>query len=415
MHKIIFITYLSIILSYINCSECSENKNSTDDETCSKLRVEDEMTQVCIKKSSEGKGCKETNICTEVLSRANDEICSKLNVSPDKNNTHICINSPSMNISKCISLLKRKYDLDEEEELIFLKDDGPLIEKLENKNYFLYQQNFLIFSISLGAFLPIEACLNEDEFPSKCIEESECTKVKYVNSDVKCSKLSVSKINMYTHICIKNPEEGATDCIESNICSHVKFGGTHEKCANLTSTEGTICIKDPLGEGCKETDICNEVKYIISKDKCKSLKLSNNSYIKSCIEHSNGNGCFEQPFNCEEISSNASDEICNKLETNDSQKKCIKNKNGNNCMLINYCNYIELKDNEDCGEFPVENETNICIKKENQNKCEEVKNVTETIQNEEKEEKEDENIQNEENEYNFIKNEEYEIENIHNK
>ena len=183
MYKIIFITYLSIILSYINCSECSENKNSTDDETCSKLRVEDEMTQVCIKKSSEGKGCKETNICTEVLSTANDEICSKLSVSPDKNNTHICIKSTLLTFTECKTLYKRLYGLDDEKELSIIM---PFLIEDSNENGFFNPKNYLVFNLSSGHYHTMEDCLREDllekyGFTQKCIEESECLNVKYVN------------------------------------------------------------------------------------------------------------------------------------------------------------------------------------------------------------------------------------------
>ena len=184
--------------------------------------------------------------------------------------------------------------------------------------------------------------------------------------------------NLNTHACIKNPEINSKNCIETKKCTDVKFGGTDEKCGKLLpSLIGTTCIKDPLNEVCKETDLCNEAKYVNSFYKCPLLKVSDPN-IKYCEFYSNNNGCKEKIINCEQKTDDATEEICGKLETNDNKKKCIKNKDGNNCILINYCNYSEGTSNDECGKLPVENIENICVKKNGEIKCEEIKKVEET-------------------------------------
>ena len=193
--RIIIAIIISLISSYINCSPCSENTDSESYGSCLELNVTDESTQVCTRKSSTGKGCKETSLCTDVkLSK--DEICSKLTVSRDKANTHICVNH--WDLEKCQETLKTKYGLPSEEELMLVRQDDLGMGSSDNDLP-------LFFSTSIGAFLPIEDC--------------------------------------YEHLL----------CIETNICTEVKYGGTDEKCAKLTSKEGTKCIKDPLSDGCKET------------------------------------------------------------------------------------------------------------------------------------------------------------------
>jgi hypothetical protein len=190
--KIVIILYsVSLIISYIECSACSQDTNSTTYEECLKLRVTDESTQVCTRKSSSS-GCMEKSLCTDITYISNDEICSKLSVSPDKVNSHMC--TSYVNLEECQQIIKRKYGLPEEEELMVLKNESSLDAAIPH-----------FFSMSFGCFFPIEDCISQ----------------------------------------IK--------CIETNICTEVRYGGTDEKCAKLTSKAGTTCIKDPLGEGCIES------------------------------------------------------------------------------------------------------------------------------------------------------------------
>ena len=130
--------------------------------------------------------------------------------------------------------------------------------------------------------MPINLCYkNATICTSKCKEENICVNVNYVDSDNKCSKLTVSSINSTTHICVKNPDKNYNNYIESNKCNDVKYGGTNEICSKLISSNGKICIKDQSSESCKETDSCLKAKYVNSNNQCLSLKLSNTLYMKS--------------------------------------------------------------------------------------------------------------------------------------
>ena len=91
--KRIWLIFIFLIISYINCSACSNNKDASDDETCSNLEVDNENTQVCIKNVS-SKGCKQTTICTEALFVNSDDKCSRLNVDSFKKETYIVLKIP---------------------------------------------------------------------------------------------------------------------------------------------------------------------------------------------------------------------------------------------------------------------------------------------------------------------------------
>lgn len=349
-------------LEYTNCSACSQNTQSTTDEECLKLAVDDDTTQVCIKNPSSN-GCKQTDLCNKNIKHVSNEICSKLSVSSSNINTHVCIKS--INMTECQIFLKKKYGLNKDEELMIIK--GDLIASLNESSNSDNIENYVLFSISLGAFLPLDDCYF-------CKEEDLCTNVKYIDSDEKCRKLKTVSFNTNNQ-CIKNPEPNAKNCIETNNCTDIKIGATKEICANLNANNGKVCIKDQSNDSCKETDLCQEIQYINSAelDICSSFKVSDSSYMK-CVKDLNNQGCVETKFKCEEKETinNVSDELCNKLETNDNTEKCIKNSNGNNCKLIKYCNYAEGGNNNECEKFPVQNQDNICIKKKKENKCVEV-------------------------------------------
>ena len=361
MNKIILLIILFLNIIYSNCSACSQNTESTTDEQCSKLAVDDKATQIC-RKNPSSNGCKQTNIlCNEKTDDASYKICSNLSVSSNNINTHIC----TMKIySDCESILKKKYGLPDEEELMAIKAD--LLEGLPSgETPGFLPEEFIFFSYSLGAFLPMSIC----QF---CKEEDLCTNVKYVDSDEKCRKLKISINNNNNYQCVKNPEKNTSNCIETNNCTDITIGASNEICASL-STNKKSCIKDPSKDRCIEADLCKDFKFISSTnlDICSYLKVSDNSYMK-CIKKDNG--CIETKYKCEEreIINNVNEEICNNLETNDNTEKCIMNNDGNNCKLIKYCNYAEGANNNECQKFPVQNEGNICVKKEGENICEEI-------------------------------------------
>ena len=355
---LIFSTSLGAFLPIVNCIN-DKTVNSAGCQEYDLCQNSNKCQEIVVPKNNIDNNDK-NNSCTQLEYGGNDEVCSKLSVSKDKMNTHVCIlDSPKLNLILCEKTLKKKYGLSDKEELIILMNNG----------------DYQIFSSSLGLFLPLTDCYNNMTIyaATQCKEENICTNVNYINSDSDCSKLTVSSENSNTHMCVKNPLKSSKNCIESNKCNDVKYGGTNDICSKLISSNGKICIKDQSSEGCKETDSCLEAKFVISNSQCSSLKISDSSYIKSCIKDPNGNGCIEQKFNCEEKTTGASDEICEKLLLNDNTKKCIKNKDGNNCMLINYCDYAIGESIEECGKYPVKKFGNICVKKKDENNCIEVK------------------------------------------
>ena len=356
-----------ISIAYTNCSACSQNTQSMTDGECSNLPVDDAKTQICIKNPSSN-GCKQIDLCNEITAHASNKICSKLSVSSSNINTHVCI--MSINYTECQIILKKKYGLPNEEELMLIKSD-KLVQYFDD-NSFEYQ----LFSYSLGAFLPLSEC-------SFCKEEDLCINVKYVDSEEKCRRLKSISSNQNTNYqCIKNPEPNATNCIETNKCTDIKIGAKEGQCERLNAESGKVCIKDQSSDSCKETDLCQEIKNIFSPmlDICSTFKVSNSTYMK-CVRDLNTRGCVETKFKCEERDSinNVSEELCNMLETNDNTEKCIKN--NNNCKLIKYCNYAKGENNNECEKFPVQNQDNICLKKDEENKCVEVNKSDVTSQN----------------------------------
>ena len=72
-----------------------------------------------------------------------------------------------LDLSACENILKKKYNLPAEEDLVIVKADFPVLLKDANITYqelFGNNPDYQIFSISLGAFLPLSACSeSEDE------------------------------------------------------------------------------------------------------------------------------------------------------------------------------------------------------------------------------------------------------------
>jgi hypothetical protein len=60
-----------------------------------------------------------------------------------------------VDLSSCEALLKKKYDLSDEEDLWIIK--GDILDKLA-KDIFGKLVEYQIFSTSLGAFLPLKDC-----------------------------------------------------------------------------------------------------------------------------------------------------------------------------------------------------------------------------------------------------------------
>ena len=71
-------------------------------------------------------------------------------VKPANNNASI------LDLSQCSAILKKKYGLKDEEDLMIIK--GDIISQLTNQQYLGNDVEYQIFSSSLGAFLPLQDC-----------------------------------------------------------------------------------------------------------------------------------------------------------------------------------------------------------------------------------------------------------------
>ena len=67
-----------------------------------------------------------------------------------------------IDLSSCQDILKKKYGLPKEEDLIIIKADIPF--QFNLKEYFLMETYYQIFSYSLGAILPLSVCKEEGVF-----------------------------------------------------------------------------------------------------------------------------------------------------------------------------------------------------------------------------------------------------------
>ena len=72
---------------------------------------------------------------------------------------------PIMDMSTCQNILKKKYSIPEEEELVIVKITTPDsgIANISWSELIANQLDYKLFSMSLGAFLPLSDCTNEDD------------------------------------------------------------------------------------------------------------------------------------------------------------------------------------------------------------------------------------------------------------
>ena len=66
------------------------------------------------------------------------------------------VETTAINLTECQNILKKKYQLPEEEDLLVIKSDT--LEILNMTEYFGIETDYQLFSTSLGAFLPLSSC-----------------------------------------------------------------------------------------------------------------------------------------------------------------------------------------------------------------------------------------------------------------
>ena len=155
-----------------------------------------------------------------------------------------------LDISECSEILKKKYGLPEEEDLMIIK--GDTLKELSN--YFENQVDYQIFSYSLGAFLPL--------------------------SDCKEQNVQTTVINPFSPILLSSQFQMKTDAVISNgydaFDSESPF--YNDVCTPFTNENGNDVLLDE-----RRTDYFSETLNICEKG-CtfKEYNASTNLYSCSC-------------------------------------------------------------------------------------------------------------------------------------
>lgn len=268
MKRILWLIFIFLISSYINCSACSNNKDANDYETCSKLQVDNPNTQVCIKNAS-SKGCKQTTICTEALYVNSDDKCSRLSVDSSKKETHTCIKNPDNTKTNCIE-----------------------IEKCNSVDSINYSFDCLKYPVSNGKQNTHVCTKNSNSEENVCKETNMCLDIMKGATNEICSKLSVSSDKINTHTCILGPQniQDISEC-ETLLKNKYRIPMDEEliilKGDTLNGLNSDIDIalfsvsagaflplSDCKLEKCIEENICTKVKYVNSDDQCSKLEVS---------------------------------------------------------------------------------------------------------------------------------------------
>ncbi len=210
---------------------------------------------------------------------------------------------------------------------------------------------------------------------SVCEEKLKCS---FANKDT-CPNSAPEKLG---YKCELNGEE----CGEIQIeCGNEENGKASEDyCPRLKVNDGYSCIKGT--EKCEPVQIeCgNEENGKASEDYCPRLKV-NDPTKQECVKDGKEEKCI-LASNCEDVEVGATDIICAKFTLTDISQKCVKE--GDSCKVKTICEGAVGENNEQCAKFYVSDITEKkCVKKSNENKCEEVNKTEE----EKKQDKEKEN------------------------
>ena len=197
-------------------------------------------------------------------------------------------------------------------------------------------------------------------------------------SDTYCPLLKVND----GYSCIKGSEKCEPVQIECGKEEDGKFSDTY--CPLLKVNDGYSCIKG--SEKCELVQIeCGkEAKGNASKDYCRLLKVPDPTK-QECVKDGKEEKCI-LASNCEDVEVGATDIICAKFTLTDKSQKCVKE--GDSCKVKTICEGAVGESNEQCAKYYVSDITEKkCVKKSNENKCEEVNKTEE----EKKQDKEKEN------------------------
>jgi hypothetical protein len=80
---------------------------------------------------------------------------------PEQPPSEPSVNRSIIDLSECEKIIKKRYKIPEEEELLLFKADFPQ-EKINKSDYLSPEVNYQLFSISMGCFFPLEMCDEEE-------------------------------------------------------------------------------------------------------------------------------------------------------------------------------------------------------------------------------------------------------------
>lgn len=273
----------------------------------------------------------------------------------------------------------------------------------------------MIFSTSLGGFLPLKICIDDitvshvgcQEYDlcqnsSKCDQieapknnidnndkNSACTKLEYGGNDEVCSKLSASKDKMNTHVCILgNPKLNLALC-EKTLKK--KYGISDKEELIIIANNGDyqvfssslglfLPLNDCYNNGtiytaiqCEEENICINANYANSDSECLKLTVSSeNASTHICVKNplKNSNNCIKSN-KCNDAKYGGTNDICSKLISSNG-KICIKDQSSEGWKETVSC--LEAKyviSNSQCLSLKISDSSLIksCIKDPNGNGC----------------------------------------------
>ena len=156
-------------------------------------------------------------------------------------------------------------------------------------------------------------------------------------------------------------------------------------CPLLKVNEGYSCIKG--SEKCEPVQIVcgSEESGKASTNYCPLLKVTD-STKQACVKDGKEEKCI-LASNCEDVEIGATDIICAKFTFSDKSQKCVKE--GDACKAKTICEEGVGESNEQCAKYYVSDITEKkCVKKTNENKCEEVNKTEEEKKNDKENNKE---------------------------
>ena len=347
--------------------ESVPNTETADCKTFS-ISAENKSTHACVENTEKDHThkCKEINLCSIVpLPTGSDEVdCSKYPVSEENAETHSCIKATSGSYACKEEFMCEKAETgDSDDDCVKYPVD------LDKKDTHI--------------------CIKNDGEGPVCKEELLCSKAQEGASDYECKKYPVSPEKKAQYGCIKNPAANSVGCIEEKLCTSViKEADVTVDCSKYPLsdanklTHACVAVTDAAtgSAACKEEEIlCKTAKNGENNEQCSHYKISaENSENYKCIKNfdtaEDAAACIEQ-LKCELQTTGATDEICSKLAVDDDeQETCVKN--GDKCTILTYCEYgIETSD-EVCANYALKNKNNKCVKKSDEDKCEEVAKST---------------------------------------